>query len=731
MVRPAASATSGGKERTVSVLLPIAGAGPYDYRLPAALAAPDGSFVRVPLGPRRAVGVVWGAAEGAVPPARLRDVETVLEGPPLDAPLRAFIDWLADYCLAERGAVLRMAMSVPDALEPARPARLVARGAAPPARLTPRRAAVLAALDASGGAMTRAALARQAGVGAGVVRGLIDSGALRIVHGAGARPWPAPDTARPGAALSPAQARAAAALRGGVAHGYSATLLDGVTGSGKTEVYFEAVAAALDSGRQALVLLPEIALGAQWLARFERRFGARPAAWHSDLGAAARRDTWRAVRDGAARVVVGARSSLFLPFAALGLIVVDEEHDASFKQEEGVIYNARDMAVVRARLAGIPVVLSSATPSLETLRNAGEGRYRSLKLPERHGAAGLPEIAAIDLRADPPPHGRFIAPRLRTAVAETLAQGDQALLFLNRRGYAPLTLCRTCGHRLQCPNCTAWLVAHRLAGDLRCHHCDFRRPPPPRCPACGAQDRMVACGPGIERLEEEAGALFPEARVASMASDTVRSPRAAAELVTAMAERRIDLLIGTQMVAKGHHFPGLTLVGVVDADLGLAGGDLRAAERTFQLLSQVAGRAGRADRPGRALLQTHAPGHPVIRALVAGDREGFAAAELAARKAAGMPPFGRLAAVVVSGRDEAAARAAAADLARRAPRAPDLQVLGPAPAPLALVRGRYRFRLLVRGRRAQALHTRLRRWLAPPPPRGVRVQADIDPYGFQ
>ncbi len=729
MARPA---PGGG---VVSVLPPLA-AGPYDYRLPEGMAAPEGSFVRVPLGPRRAIGVVWGPGAGGVAPERLRDVAEVLDAPPLDAPLRAFVDWLAAYCLAPRGAVLRMAMSVPQALEPPRPGRrTVARGAAVPERLTPARAAVLAALDA-GPPATRTELARRAGVGPGVVRAMLAAGALRLAEGAAAdrsTPDESPEAPRAGVALSPAQAAAARGLRAAVGGGFSATLLDGVTGAGKTEVYFEAVAAALESGGQALVLLPEIALGAQWLARFERRFGTRPAAWHSDVSPARRREVWRAAARGRARVVVGARSALFLPFRALRLVVVDEEHDSSYKQEDGVIYNARDMAVARARLVGIPVVLSSATPSLETLRNVAEGRYRAERLPERHGAARPPIIEAVDLRADSPPRGRFLAPRLRAALADALAAGNQALLFLNRRGYAPLTLCRACGHRLECPDCDAWLVAHRRAGELRCHHCDFRRPPPPACPECGAAASLVACGPGVERVREEVRELFPQARVREMTSDAVRGPRDAARLAADMAERRIDVLIGTQMAAKGHHFPGLTLVGAVDADLGLSGGDLRAAERTFQLLFQVAGRAGRGGRPGRVLLQTRAPENPVIRALAAGDRDGFVAAETEARRRAGMPPFGRLAAVIVSGSDEAAARAVAVGLARSAPRAPEVRVLGPAPAPLRLARGRHRFRLLARGPRGRALNALVGPWTAAAAasaPRGVQVRVDIDPQSF-
>lgn len=730
MTAPAAGA--GG--RAVSVLLPIAGAGPFDYRAPGGMAAPDGAFVRVPLGPRRAIGVVWGAAVGGVAPERLRAVEAVLDTPPLDGPLRAFIDWTAAYCVAPRGAVLRMAMSVPAAFDPPPTVGLVSRAGgadvAAEGRLSPQRAAVLAALD-SGGPATQAALARRAGVGVGVVRGLLRAGALRRFACAAEPEWPAPDPARGALALSPSQAEAGEDLRRAAGRGFSVALLDGVTGSGKTEVYFEAVAAALESGGQALVLLPEIALSAQWLERFERRFGARPAVWHSDLGPRRRREAWRAICRGRARVAVGARSALFLPFAALRSIIVDEEHDPSFKQDEGVVYNARDLAVARARLADIPAVLSSATPSLETLNNAARGRYRALRLPERHGGARLPAIEAIDMRADPPPRGRFVAPPLEAALRETFERGEQALLFLNRRGYAPLTLCRACGHRLECANCSTWLVEHRLAGELRCHHCDYRRAPPRLCPECGAADSLAACGPGVERLEEEAKLLFPDARLGIMTSDRVRGPAAAAELAAAMAGGRIDLLIGTQMVAKGHDFPGLTLVGAVDADLGLSGGDLRAAERTFQLLFQVAGRAGRGARSGRALLQTWAPEHPVIRALAAGDREGFIAAETGARRAAGMPPFGRLAALVVSGPNEAAARAAAVDLARRAPRVPGLLVLGPAPAPLALVRGRYRFRLLVRGPRPRALNAVVAPWVAAArPPAGVRIQVDIDPYDF-
>jgi primosomal protein N' (replication factor Y) len=727
----APASTGGGERRVVSVLLPLPLSKPYDYGVPEGVNADAGAFVRVPLGPRRVVGVVWGDGAGDIAPEKLRDLEEVLDTPPMTGEARDFIDWVAGYTLAARGSVLRMAMSVPAAFDPPRPSAVVVRGDAAPERLTPQREKVLAEVDTAQ-PRPQAALARAAGVGSGVVRGLIDAGVLRLIAQTIETKWSVPDTALQGPVLSAAQAAAASALVKDVEAGhFAASLLDGVTGAGKTEVYLEAVAAALDAGKQALVLLPEIALGAQWLSRFEARFGVAPAMWNSDLTQGLRRDTWRAVAHGRARVVVGARSALFLPFADLGLIVVDEEHDASYKQEDGVIYNARDMAVVRARMGAMPVVLASATPALESVNNVALGRYHRLHLPERHGVAEIPDVTAIDMRAASPARGAWLSPPLVAALEATFAAGEQAMLFLNRRGYAPLTLCRACGHRLQCPNCTAWLVEHRLAGELRCHHCDLRQKVPDACPECDQTETLAACGPGIERLAEEVAARFPAARAGVMTSDTIHGPTAAARLVEAMLDHHLDVLIGTQMIAKGHHFPALTLVGVVDADLGLAGGDLRAAERTYQLLFQVAGRAGRAERPGRVLLQTYEPEHPVMQALVAGDRDGFVATELAAREAAGMPPFGRLAALVVSSADADAARGTAIALGRTAPRGDDIQVLGPAPAPLALIRGRHRFRLLVRAPREITLQPIMRRWLAAAGiPSGVRVQVDIDPYSF-
>jgi primosomal protein N' (replication factor Y) len=718
-------------------------AGTYDYRLPAGLDAGPGHFVVVPLGGREAVGVVWdGDPDPTLPAHKLKNVQAVLDAPPMGESLRRFVEWVAAYTLSPPGAVLRMAMSAPAALEPL-PAKVGWQAASGALRedvkLTPARQRVLDLLG-PGEVRSGGDLAVAAGVSPGVVRGLADAGLLVPALMPRGAAFPRPDPDHPGPVLGPGQRAAADALRAkAAAREFGVTLLTGVTGSGKTEVYLEAIAECIRQGRQSLVLLPEIALSAQWLDRFRRRFGVAslargemcPALWHSELSARTRRDTWRAIAEGEAPVVVGARSALFLPFPDLGLIIVDEEHETAFKQEDGVIYHARDMAVVRARLAKASCVLVSATPSLETLTNAETGRYAHLHLSERHGSAGLPVVEPIDLRSHPPERGRFLSPLLIEAVKDTLARGEQAMLFLNRRGYAPLTLCRSCGHRMRCPNCTAWLVEHRAQRRLQCHHCGHAEKLPEQCPECAAQGSLTPVGPGVERVLEEVEALFPDARRIVMASDTIPGPAAATAAAEAIAARQVDLIIGTQIVAKGWHFPHLTLVGVVDADLGLAGGDLRAAERTLQLLHQVSGRAGRAEAPGKVMLQTFSPDHPVMRALVSGDVAAFMAEEAAGRRPGHWPPFGRLAALIVSSEDEREADRAARDLGLAAPRLPGIEVLGPAPAPLALLRGRHRRRLLLKARRDVPVQPVLRDWVSRVElPNSVRVQIDVDPVGF-
>ena len=718
--------------KRVPVLLPYPFAGPFDYAVPEGMEVALGDLVLVPLNRRAEVGVVWDAGQGdPVPEAKLKPIDAVLDAPAMQPALRQFIDWIAGYTLAPPGDVLAMALRV-NALAPPVPQAGWSLADLPEgATLTEARRRVVALL-ADGVPRTGSAVARDARVSPAVIRGMAGAGLLLPTILPAAPPFARLDPAYPGPALSPAQAQAATTLRQAVASAaFSVTVLDGVTGSGKTEVYLEAVAECIAAGRQALVLLPEIALSSQWLERFTARFGAAPAVWHSDLPSRTRRITWRAVAEGGASVVVGARSALFLPFPELGLIVVDEEHETAFKQEEGVVYHARDMAVVRARLSAAAAILVSATPSLETLANVEANRYRQLTLEQRHGGATLPTIATLDLRDHQPPRGRFLAEPLVAAITETIARGEQAMLFLNRRGYAPLTLCRHCGHRMQCPNCTAWLVEHRARKQLACHHCGHTEPIPPLCPVCAAADSLVPIGPGVERITEEAAALFPDARTLVMASDTLPGPNAAAAAAHAIEARQIDLIIGTQIVAKGWHFPHLTLVGVVDADLGLAGGDLRAAERTVQLLHQVSGRAGRAEAPGHVLLQTFSPEHPVMRALVGGDLRAFMAQESAARRPGGWPPHGRLAALIVSADDAQSADEAARDLGRAAPRADGVTVLGPAPAPFAILRGRHRRRLLLKARRDVAVQPLLREWLAQVRVgRGVRVDVDVDPVSF-
>ena len=721
------------REPVVSVLVPVAVAAPYSYAVPAGLSVAAGDIVEVPLGTRNVVGVVWDdPPDPGIGHNRLRRVEGKYEAPPLSREIRAFVDWVADYTMTSRGMVLRMVLRAPGALMPEAPVPGVRLAGPPPARMTPARRRVLD-LAADGRPWSRPALAAAAGVGTSVVAGLVADGTLAAAE---IPPPPValpPDPGHAAPVLNAEQAAGAEVLRQAVAAGgYSVTLIDGVTGSGKTEVYFEAVAETLRRGRQALLLIPEIALTQGFLERFEKRFGTRPAEWHSEVSPRTRERVWRGVADGAVRVVAGARSALFLPFADLGLAVVDEEHDLAYKQEERVFYNARDMAVVRGHLAGFPVVLSSATPSIESRVNADAGRYTRIVLSDRYAAAKLPEIAAIDMRRTPPERGRYLSPPLVEAVTRTLAARQQALLFLNRRGYAPLTLCRTCGHRFQCPNCSTWLVEHRFRGALLCHHCGHSEKRPDHCPNCGDAESLVAVGPGIERLHEEVASRWPDARTILLSSDLVGGVERLWQELAAIERGQADIVIGTQLVAKGHNFPYLTLVGVVDGDLGLAFGDMRAAERTFQLLSQVTGRAGRAGGASHALVQTFAPDNPVIHAIVSGEREAFYASEIAARREAGLPPFGRLAGIVVSGPDRASAQGYANAFRRAAPPAERIAVLGPAEAPLAVVRGRHRFRLLVHAPRNADIQAWLRAWLeaAPPPRGGVRVQVDIDPQSF-
>lgn len=715
-----------------AVLVPYPVDKAYDYGIPDDLGeVADGDYVCVPLGGREIPAVVWGEAAGGVKPGKLKSVVDRYDVKPMSAVMRSFLAWVARYYAAPLGSVLKMALSVPAGLEPPKSVNGYQLSVDSETKVTPKQRAVMDVM-ADGQIRRASEIAEAAGVSAGVVKGLANKGYLESVEIFNPAPCKNPDPYRDGPELSADQSVVADALRKAVRDkAYSAHLIDGVTGSGKTEVYFEAVAEALKKGKQALILLPEIALSNAFLKRFRERFGCNPALWHSNLTPAQRRVTWRGVVEGHSRVVVGARSALMLPFADLGLIVVDEEHDPAYKQEEGVRYHARDMAIVRAHLGKFPVALASATPSLETMQNVWDGRYVQHILPARFGGATMPDIRITDLREDKPDSGSFIAPSLKAEMVETLARGEQVLLFLNRRGYAPLTLCRSCGHRMECPRCTAWLVEHRSGGRLNCHHCGFNTPLPKTCPSCTDTDSLVPCGPGVERIEEEARAAFPEARIMVLASDTAENNDQLRIMLEQIRNNEVDIIVGTQIVAKGHHFPDLTLVGVIDADLGLNGGELRGSERVYQLLHQVAGRAGRAEKQGHVVLQSFMPEHRIMQALAAGQRDEFLAVEAAEREGAEMPPFARLAGVIVSARDERLALEAAKALGRCAPQAEVIQTFGPAPAPLSRLRGRYRFRLLVRAEKQVDIQASVREWIAGVKvPSTVKVQIDIDPQSF-
>jgi primosomal protein N' (replication factor Y) len=721
-------------DKTVQILVPAPVGEAFDYAVPASMAVGLGDYVIVPMAGRKLTGVVWSARPATVAANKLKSISQRLELPPMPQDLRNFIDWVAAYTMQPLGLVLKLALTT-DSAQEAQPQRhYLASAAWPPTlKLTAARRRVLAILD-DGIPRSATALAEAADCTPSVVTTLYKEGGLRAAPPPDYIP-PQPDLAELGPTLSASQQKAADVLVQKVkAASAQVALLEGVTGSGKTEVYAHAIRAALQQGKQVLVLLPEIALSVHMIARFVSLFGAEPVQWHSDLASGARQRAWRSVANGTARLVIGARSALFLPFKELGLIVVDEEHEGAYKQEEGVTYHARDMAVARAHRLGIACILSSATPSVETVVNVQEGRYSHVMLPDRHAGAQLPSIALVDMLKAKLPRQHFIAPESVDAIRAALGRGEQALLFLNRRGYAPLTICRGCGHRITCPNCTAWLVEHRSGpsrGKLECHHCGHREPLPNECPHCHKADSFAACGPGVERIEDEVKSLFPDARTLVIASDSLGGWRRVQQALDDVRDGKFDIIIGTQIVAKGHHFPLLTCVVVLDADLGLDGGDLRANERAFQLLQQVSGRAGRAQRPGTVLMQTHCANNFLFQNLALNDRESFLAHEIALREEHHWPPFARLAAIVIGGREQHRVEAAAQEIRKTSPQVDGVEIFGPAPAPLAKLKGEHRVRLLVRAPRTFKLQAYLTSWLGDARvPKGVSVKIVIDPFTF-
>ncbi len=737
------------RHKIISVLLPLPFDKTFDYIIPKEYTAEIGNIVKVPFANRTIYGVIWADSQNNIPENKIKPIEAVVSHiPALTPQIRSFIDWVAWYNIAPKGAVLKMLLSAPDALKP--PAKQLCYKLAENASVNSKARRKIANLLADGFARTLSDIVKETGVTSATIRRFAACGGLEE-HFVTIETNPSQhNIIKSQLKLSSQQKRASEQLAQKLYNGFSVTLIDGVTGSGKTEVYFDTIkqliqipnniTAPTNHGSnnitelpQILVLLPEIALSIQWLERFKQRFGSMPHIWHSATSTARKRETWRAVAQGKAQLVVGARSALFLPFRNLQLIIVDEEHEQSYKQEEGVIYQARDMAVARAYHGNIPIILASATPSIETINNVHNNKYDIVKLPERHGSAAMPQVQLIDMRQHRPPKQQWISNPLHTAINNNITAGKQTMLFINRRGYAPLLLCRLCGYRFGCPHCSSWLVQHKYPPRLQCHHCNFRTPIPPHCPECGAisQEAFAACGPGVERLAEEVSQLFPAANIALMTSDVINDTKSATELINSVISGDIDILIGTQMMAKGHHFSNLSLVGIIDADLGLEGGDLRAAERNWQLLHQLAGRAGREEHRGTVMIQTYMPNHPVMTALQQHDRDGFIKQEIQSRQQAQMPPFGKLAAIIISSSNDNAAHQFSHECVQAAPKYDNMTILGPAPAPLSILRGKYRYRLLLKTSHNINIQKLVRNWISPlKPPASVRIKIDIDPYSF-
>lgn len=723
-------------DKVVGVLLTLPFNTPFDYKTDRDVQI--GQIVEVPFGKDKQIGVVTALnGNSGLSDNKIKAISQYFDFPPLSEKMLRFIEWVAQYNMAPLGSVLKMVLSVRTVFEPSPMTVLYTLSGKTLAE------AKLKNSDARWHVMdllkhapyTRQEIAQGAGVSQSVIKTLIDAGVLQPVYIENKAEFMEPVGDYTKVNLTEEQQRAADSLCQKVGNGFSVTLLDGITGSGKTEVYFEAVAQALQNNKQVLILVPEISLTTQWLERFQKRFGVRPASWHSGLGIKERTDTWKAIIEGRVKVIVGARSALFLPYTNLGLIVIDESHDHSFKQEDAVNYQGRDMAVVRAKIEHLPVVLSTATPDLETLINVEEGKYDCVKLVNRYANARLPDIKIVDMKKDRPQKGEWgvswLAPSLVKALDENIQRGEQSVLFLNRRGYAPLLICRDCGHRIQCPSCSAWLTEHKNAQKLMCHHCGYVDDIPEVCPHCKSEDGLTACGPGVERVAEEVCMRFPQAKVDILSSDNATSFTAISKIIAKMDRRETDILIGTQIIAKGHHFPNLTLVGIIDADLGLMSSDLRASEQTYQLLSQVSGRAGRAEKRGEVYVQTLHPENNVLKALLTNDRDCFTQVEKESRRLLGYPPYGKLAAVIISSVNQQQAAQTANLFGQTAPKNEYITVLGPAPAPLYLLRDKYRYRLMLKTARVINIQKVLTEWLNMVNiPSNVKVEVDIDPYSF-
>ena len=747
----------------------------YDYLAPRDWNLVKGHVVQIPIASRQGWGIVMGTAQKTeIEASKIKTVTRLAHVPPLSQKNISYLEQLTKWTLAPFSAAMKLMLNCPQALEAPKAVSLYHLSAKDAdeiqhlmaqsgLKMTPKRERLLHAMLQLP-PLSLAELAAETATSTSVITSLVQAAILTKTQSLVSASYDdaealiqAADRLDNRLTLTPEQTRISDEIKKGWQNGFGVHLVEGVPGSGKTETYLSVVAQALRQRRQVIIMLPEIVLTTAWQERFERWFGLAPQIWHSSIPMSKRRQIWRGAIQGEPMVVAGARSLLSLPFSNLGLIVVDEEHDSSFKQEDYISYHARDMAMMRAKIHNIPILLASATPSVESWVRATDSslgqqqkHWHHWQLSSRFGNAELPQVSLIDLRLSPPPMGRWISPELEKHLGYALTQHTQSLLFLNRRGYAPMTLCTSCGYRMACHQCDSLLVTHKLAAKRQCHVCGHVEKLTDECPQCGVTDCMQPIGPGVERLVDEAQTLFPEARIAILSSDSVAQAGAADRLIQDISDGHIDIIIGTQMAAKGHHFPHLGLVGVVDADLGLGGGDLRAAERTYQLLWQVAGRSGReGGRTGQVFIQTYQPDHLVMQALVtlnsdtskanienaeaasAQQRAHFMHTEAMGRKMAGMPPFGRLASLILSAPDIVKLEQAAGLFELHRPHYEATQIYGPAPAAISRARGQFRMRYLLRADRHVSVQQILLQWIeAVKLPSGVTAQVDIDPYNF-
>ena len=726
----------------VKVLIPNVINTGYDYRLTCD--ADIGSFVRCTVMKRQYIGVIIGVGDSNLDKSKIKPIIEVCNLGRLSAD---DIDWIfkmSQWTLMAPGAVLRLIINVPDAFNPPVVEQLYSYNFDTTIKMTESRQRICDAFQSNDNdSMSVNDIINIAHVGTSVVKNMIKNGVLIPVDSrektSETYKYDYFDTGS--VVLNDEQQSAANAIADAMnKNEFSVHLLDGITGSGKTQVYFDSVLRAYNNGKSVLLMMPEIALTAQFMDRFTKRFGAPPVVWHSNLTAARRRNIWRGVAKGDIRIVVGTRSALFLPWQNLGLIVVDEEHDTSYKQEDMGNYHARDMAILRGKIAKFPIVLASATPSFETLHNVALGKYIRLRLMSRFGGAQLPTIETIDMRIERPESYRpdkdstqetqgYLSPTLCDAISENLNQHKQVMLFINRRGFAPIVQCKKCGWVAECPDCSIGLNYHKHLGKLVCHMCGKMSDLPNKCPQCGNDVSMR--GAGLEKIEQEISVKFPNATVALVSSDTIISRESLERVVHKMENGEIDIIIGTQILAKGHHFPNLTLVGVIDADMGLFGTDFRAGEHTFQQLFQVAGRAGRGEFPGRVLLQTYQPEHPVITAICAGNRDEFMESDMQSRRAAKMPPFGQLIAVIVESDKEQVLQKYCKQLSNVAPNLVGGKIMGPIAAQIYQIRNWYRMRFLISGDARANLQPIVRAWLDKiKQPANVRVKIDVNPQNF-